>query len=368
MVEEVARGKEGAVKGGQGDKCRAEDPNNCRFHHTGRFAQTKAALSERRERVEIPPPFDAKRAQSLLKYAFTKPMELVKYAPPELADFEMSEDARKLPVEKAIAAVLPYADIFGKRLAEIEKAAKAARTSVYARRRKLMTEDFRLYDKKKNASEEDAKRIDSVIGKNSKVLEELFIETRDLESRMFAKAFAESETSENLDLSANGVDAISVKTLEIAAPCLFAKDLLCKGVSIGTMKGERSESVGKTITHGDCADAETLLHEYAHCVEQENPHVHERCVEFLDYRCGNEKPKMLSSFGDIGEFHENETGRKDNFFHAYCGRDYIDKNGNRVSTEILSMGIEMLLIHPQMFYERDREYFAFVVGLMKGKL
>lgn len=364
----MARRKEGAVKGGQGDKCRAEDPNNCRFHHTGRFAQTKAALSERRERVAIPPPFDAKRAQSLLKYAFMKPMELVKYAPPELADFELKEDARKLPVAKAIAAVSPYADIFGKRFAEIEKAAKAARLQVFARCRTLRMENGRLMESARKASEEDAARIDAVVKKNVKTLTDIYGETRDLESRMFARAFSEGENSVGLELSADGVDAISVKTLDIAAHSLFAPELLCKGVAIGVMDGERSVTTGKKIMHGKYADAETLVHEYAHCVENSNSHVLERCVEFLDYRCGKEKTKMLSSFGDIGEFHENETGRKDNFFHAYCGRDYIDKNGNRVSTEILSMGIEMLLIHPQMFYERDREYFAFVVGLMKGKL
>lgn len=359
------------MKGGQGDKCRAEDPNNCRFHHTGRFAQTKAALSERRERVAIPPPFDKGRAQSLLKYAFAKPMELVKYAPPELEDFELKEDARKLPVAKAIAAVLPYADIFGKGLPTLEQQIKEARSKVYATRRKLFKEVSQATEKIAKSSPEDERLLKSVLEKNKSVMEHLNSETRDLESRAIATYFSVGDCSSKVKTGEVGsrVDKTSLATLKIVADRLFDSSIIPnKAVNIETMNGERSVSDDSAISFGTLSDAETLVHEYSHFIEYNNKHVHDRCVEFLDYRCGDEKSKSIASFGELGVFLPTETARKDNFFHVYCGKDYIDKNGNRVSTEIFSMGVEMLVIHPQMFYERDREYFAFIVGLMKGKL
>ena len=368
MVEEVARGKEGAVKGGHGDKCRAEDPNNCRFHHTGRFAQCKASLSPSKGVGEIPPPFDKGRAQSLLKYAFTKPMELVKYAPPELADFELKEDARKLPVAKAIAAVLPYADAFGKRLNSISEEVVAARNKVYATKWDVQKDIIRLTAQLDNAKDEAEKaKIRSAIRKNSSIVESLYENSRDLESRTYAKAFSTGTFGTvKIDCKDEAIDPISLTTLRQTVPYLFSDSVLPEkaAVIVGTSV-KRSTTDADGIRYARYEDAETLVHEYAHFVEYNNEHLHARCVEFLEHRCADEKSAPLSELGD-GVFAAEETARKDRFFHAYCGKDYIDENGERVSTEILSMGVEMMLIDPVMFYERDREYFAFVVGAMKG--
>lgn len=68
----------------------------------------------------------------------------------------------------------------------------------------------------------------------------------------------------------------------------------------------------------------------------------------------------------LEEGKSNDTGitRKDNFKDPYCGKDYIDRRGKRVATEILSMGVQMLFTDPVGFAKDDREYFDFVVGVL----
>ena len=341
------------------DKCRAEDPNNCRIHHTGRYANGKG---------EIPPPFDAKRAQSLLKYAFAKPMELVQYAPPELSDIELKEDARKLPVEKAVAAVLPYADAFGKRLGEVDASLAVAKRQIAARKAEIRKEISRISAMKADASEEKVPLMDSHIDKRSRMLMSMNASSRDLVAKTYAQSFSDGELSQTpIGEVGEGVDAISVDTLRFSASRMFSSRIVPKSkVNIVSTNGGRSRTGKSGIELSAYEDAETLVHEYAHFIENNNPHVLERCSEFLEHRCKGEESKPLSEMGDLGTFGEDEQGRKDKFFHAYCGKDYFDENGRRCSTEVFSMGVEMMLTHPKAFYDSDREYFAFVVGLMKG--
>lgn len=362
-----------------GGKCHAEDPHNCRFHHTGRYgtgAWSEEAIAARtpKKKVDIPAPFDSRRAQSLLKYAFQKPMELVKYAPPELSDIELKEDAHNLPVEKAIAATMPFADVYGSRLAEVEKSVMEAKQKTAAQRKALMMANFALWEKSKGAADDDRARIKAVIEKNAKAIENLYKSTRDAECRTYAAALAfdgngaSSYRNLHLGLVDGLVDPISVETLKCTIPYMFAPDLLpTEKVKIEISHDSRSESSPSLIRFSKIEDAETLAHEMAHVIEYGNAHVLKRCCEFLEHRCKGEKPQKLAWL-DAGNFNDSEVGRKDNFFHAYCGKDYLDERGNRVSTEILSMGVEMMLTHPQMFCEKDKEYFSFVLNLMHGRL
>ena len=64
-----------------------------------------------------------------------------------------------------------------------------------------------------------------------------------------------------------------------------------------------------------------------------------------------------------GPYEFYEYKRKDNFFEPYCGKDYSDG-----STEIFSMGVQRLIESPGQFYQEDREYFNFIVGLMRGDI
>ena len=109
------------------------------------------------------------------------------------------------------------------------------------------------------------------------------------------------------------------------------------------------------------------LHESMHWLEDFNPHVHKRCVEFLEHRCKGETPQSLRRLTGL-RYCPYEKARPDNFFNPYCGKDYIDKNGNRYATEILSMGVEQMLKGPAAFAKQDPEYFNFVVSVLKGEI
>ena len=52
---------------------------------------------------------------------------------------------------------------------------------------------------------------------------------------------------------------------------------------------------------------------------------------------------------------------------AFCGKIYKNANGY-YATEILSKGIEELLSNPIEFYKKDREYFKFVISVLKGDI
>jgi hypothetical protein len=106
----------------------------------------------------------------------------------------------------------------------------------------------------------------------------------------------------------------------------------------------------------------------AHWVESSSPHVHRRCVDFLEYRCAGEISEKLSVMTGSKFYEPREYARKDNFFNPYCGKDYIGPKGQRVATEILSMGIQQLLEKPATFIADDPEYAAFVLLLLRGAL
>lgn len=364
MVEEVARGKEGAVKGGQGDKCRAEDPNNCRFHHTGRFAQTKAALSERMERVAIPPPFNSIRLHNLIDEAL-KDAERVVFEPIGEGD---SESARDKPVAEAIQATWKNAERYAKRMEKAEAMLSRSLPQINIRLGRLRRENLSLVQRLQSANGEDAERLKNVIAKNQRNLLSMLEETQERGYRVHARVFGDPSDKGSVDADFGDVSEAKAKTAKIAIENIFsASETEGTAVKCKVFGGARSVSSEGLVQFNPFEDSAVLAHEMAHEIERQNPHILARCIEFLDYRCGEEKPaKMQEHDRGNGNFGEGETARKDRFFHAYCGKDYFDGNGKRGATEILSCGVEALIKKPVEFYNADREYFVFIVNLAKG--
>ncbi len=48
------------------------------------------------------------------------------------------------------------------------------------------------------------------------------------------------------------------------------------------------------------------------------------------------------------------------------GKEYIDRNGNRYATEVLSMGLEFMYNRTAEFARRDPEMFDFIFDLVRG--
>lgn len=120
------------------------------------------------------------------------------------------------------------------------------------------------------------------------------------------------------------------------------------------------------INLGEKSKLPVGIHEAMHWLEDKCPHVHKRCVEFLEYRCKGEKFESLCKITKNPKYEPNEKTRKDRFFSPYCGKDYRDMNGNISATEILSMGIQRILEVPTEFFSQDPEYFTFCMQLVGG--
>ena len=115
----------------------------------------------------------------------------------------------------------------------------------------------------------------------------------------------------------------------------------------------------------------THVHEAMHFIEDNNAHVHDRCVEFLQYRTKGETKKRLRDLTGKN-YKKDEYARPDHFFTPYCGKAYewtdFDGNLHVPATEILSMGVERLVINPVRFLQEDREYATMCLNLIRGNL
>jgi len=125
---------------------------------------------------------------------------------------------------------------------------------------------------------------------------------------------------------------------------------------------------GKIMALAPSVTEGVVAHEFGHCIEYANPHIHKLAQGFLRKRVGGEEPIALAQkFG--GGYEANEFGRKDNFETVfeessayYVGKYYKD------ATEVISMGIEQLHRDPVRFAENDPEYFNLMVGALQGVL
>jgi len=70
-------------------------------------------------------------------------------------------------------------------------------------------------------------------------------------------------------------------------------------------------------------------------------------------------------------YDDQELGRGDDFLKLYPGKPhrgyYTGKDYGAVGhTEVISMGIQLLAENPAFFAEMDREFFKFVIRVMRG--
>lgn len=129
------------------------------------------------------------------------------------------------------------------------------------------------------------------------------------------------------------------------------------------------DSYSNTIALYDYAERKAFIHEFGHAIESSNTRVADKIVKFLSKRIGPTETPIKNSIGELCY--------KDNFKELYCGRAYNYKSyrttaGNlemmHGSTEILSMGLQMLHDNPTKFAQTDPEYFKLVYECIKGIL
>jgi len=147
---------------------------------------------------------------------------------------------------------------------------------------------------------------------------------------------------------------------------LVSKDLSIISVSMRTTSQNRSYYDNNNGVYlNKNRPVSTVIHELGHHLEHSDPYVFEKALQFYDKRTQGEKAEKLSTLTGIKSYKSYEKARKDNFVSPYMGKEYLDKNGNRVATEIISMGMEYMWKDPVGFSQADPDYFDFMIDVLR---
>jgi hypothetical protein len=134
--------------------------------------------------------------------------------------------------------------------------------------------------------------------------------------------------------------------------------------------GYRADATRSEVKLGNNDKPAVIVHELGHHLEWHVPGVKKAAQEFLDHRCGSERPQRLAAIAPRGGYADDEVGRGDDFGKTF-GREkafYVGKTYKDGSTEIVSMGVEKLYQDPVGFAQTDPEYCSFIVGILDGSL
>jgi len=130
---------------------------------------------------------------------------------------------------------------------------------------------------------------------------------------------------------------------------------------------QRSFHRGSQINMERSAPVKIFVHEIGHAVEQSS--VKNRIIEsarkFLKHRwkVGGKKMRKLSEITGSKHFDSWEVANEDKFQRPYMGKDYGER-----ATELVSMGLEELHFNPGKFLRDDREYFEWIVDVIRGRV
>lgn len=289
-----------------------------------------------------------------------------------------AEGVRAMPIDVALEARSDMAkEIRGKVKDAIEENAKREE-NLKAESKKITAQIREIIDNDLTAGpmpdadrdmihrmQEERRKIDAAIEENHErlyldIVSHLSIPNAD-RIQMKITMPAKSVVKDKVDGAKAVMESLTSKSLGFATDEFSVKGMAPKARS-------KYVSLQNTIKISSRDKLPIVAHEMAHWVESSSPHVHKRCVEFLEYRCAGEISEKLSVMTGSKFYGPREYARKDNFFDPYCGKDYIGPGGQRVATEILSMGIQQLLKKPATFIADDPEYAAFVLLLLRGAL
>ena len=119
------------------------------------------------------------------------------------------------------------------------------------------------------------------------------------------------------------------------------------------------------INAGPYVETQTILHEWGHGIESNNPSLAYRAQEFLEKRTKGEKEKRLKALFPHLDYKDDEITTPDKFINAYVGKRYRS-GGRTYATEVTSMGVENLYKNPRSFFRADPEHFYFTLGQLAG--
>ena len=174
---------------------------------------------------------------------------------------------------------------------------------------------------------------------------------------------------------------------------IYSKELLGvieqSGVKAKFSVGRSAFSPGKNIVEVN-KSLGGIAHEFAHCIEHNNPQILKLEEEFYNRRTKDEKLKTMKSVTGNPVYKMDERTRTDKFLDPYMGKDYgfarhynMQKVSKRYAVfgevgeysreefkpdgyELLSMGVDTLIEKPHLL-KKDPDYANFVLGCLAYK-
>lgn len=125
----------------------------------------------------------------------------------------------------------------------------------------------------------------------------------------------------------------------------------------------RAFARGHSVNLSKYDELKTVLHEYAHLIENRNDSVRKATTAWRDARTAGEELVRLKDLFPRSGYKANERTRADGFFSPYVGKVY--PHG---STEVLSMGLEAMWEDPLKFWRDDPDHFRLIFDFLRGAL
>jgi hypothetical protein len=220
--------------------------------------------------------------------------------------------------------------------------------------------------------------LESKISDKKKLMEEFSDKTLFSERRKVnVKIHELLKNKDPLTVKIEGVSGLQQQDSNLAAE--FLSNIVGRGTK-GVVKTPRGELIVKStpwkahpalqrqasyydpatklINMEPNARAATFVHESGHVIEGHNKAWLDRTLRFLKDRRGNEKATWLGPGYDA-----REMAWEDRFIEKYMG---YDQGGH--SSEITSVGFEMLFGNPMRLLVQDPEYFELMVDVARGNL
>lgn len=128
-----------------------------------------------------------------------------------------------------------------------------------------------------------------------------------------------------------------------------------------------TEPLGSRSSYSDAAkkitlgtdDPSAIVHELAHWLDLSDNGVKKEVLEFYNKRTEGEKTVKLNDVSK-NPYSNDEVTKVDKWLNLYMGKVYPDK-----STEILSMGLELMYKNPVYLAKKDPEMFDFIYSVVR---
>lgn len=141
-------------------------------------------------------------------------------------------------------------------------------------------------------------------------------------------------------------------------------------------KGQRANVTTRYMDEGPVTvmrlepdeEAKYIAHELGHVIEDQVPSIKENAIIYYKDRTSGSDIELLRDVTK-NNYGVDEICKKDNFIDAYMGKFYGSDYSKITpsSTELVSMGIQMLYTDPKKLIDEDPAMFTWLVDTLRGK-